>query len=121
MTEKPQDKKLAAYRRGFLAEYVTALFLLVKGYHIVAMRYRSKGGEVDIIARKGDLAVFVEVKARRSIDDALSAVGFATQRRIEAASLHWLSRQKDAPKLSRRYDIVAVLPWRLPVHFRDVF
>ena len=121
MAEKPQDKKLAAYRRGFVAEYVAAIFLLFKGYHIAAMRYRSKGGEVDIVARKGDLAIFVEVKARRSVDDALFAVGFAAQRRIEAASLHWLSKQKDAAKLSRRYDIVAVLPWRLPVHFKDVF
>lgn len=117
----PQDKKLAAYRRGFLAEYVAAVFLLFKGYHIAAMRYRSKGGEVDIVARKGDLAIFVEVKARRSVDDALFAVGFATQKRIEAASLHWLSRQKDAERLSLRYDIIAVLPWRLPVHFLNVF
>ena len=121
MGSGPQDKKLAAYRRGFLAEYIAAFFLLLKGYHISAMRYRTKGGEVDIVARKGDLAIFVEVKARRSVDDALSAVGFPTQKRIEAASLHWLSRQKDAAKLSRRYDIVAVLPWRLPVHFQDVF
>lgn len=121
MGEAPQDRKLAAYRRGFVAEYLAAFFLLIKGYHILAMRYRSKGGEVDIVARKGDLAVFVEVKARRRLDDALFAVGSATQRRIEAASLHWLSKQKDAAKLSLRYDIIAVLPWRLPVHFKDVF
>lgn len=121
MAKKPHEKKLAAYRRGFVAEYLAALFLLVKGYHIVAMRYRTKSGEVDIVARKGDLSIFIEVKARRSVDDALSAVGFATQRRIEAASLHWLSKQKDAAKLSLRYDVVAVLPWRLPVHFKDVF
>ncbi len=121
MVEKPQEKKLAAYRRGFFAEYVAALFLLFKGYHIVAMRYRSKGGEVDIVARKGDLAVFVEVKARRRLDEAISAVGYTAQRRIEAASLHWLARQKDAEKLSRRYDIIAILPWRLPVHFPNIF
>ncbi|MET3613426.1 putative endonuclease [Rhizobium aquaticum] len=121
MASGPQDKKLAAYRRGFFAEYIAALYLLLKGYHIAAMRYRSRGGEVDIVARKGDLAVFVEVKARRHVDEAISAVGFTAQRRIEAASLHWLAKQKDAAKLSRRYDIVAILPWRLPVHFPDVF
>lgn len=117
----PREKKLAAYRRGFFAEYVAAFFLLLKGYHIAAMRYRTKGGEVDIVARKGDIAIFVEVKARRRVDEAISAVGYTTQRRIEAASLHWLSRQKDAARLSLRYDIIAILPWRLPVHFPNVF
>lgn len=121
METGPQEKKLAAYRRGFFAEYLAAAFLLLKGYQIVAMRYRSKGGEVDIVARKGDLAIFVEVKARRRVDDAVFAVGYTTQKRIEAASLHWLSKQKDGERLSRRYDIIAVLPWRLPAHFRDVF
>ncbi len=121
MAGKPQDKKLAAYRRGFFAEYVAALFLLLKGYRIAAMRYRTKGGEIDIIARKGDLVAFVEVKARRSAEEALFAVGGRSQARITAASLTWLSKQKDSEKLSWRYDIVAVPPFKIPSHFKDVF
>lgn len=121
MVPQPRDRKRAAYRRGFVAEYVAALLLLLKGYHISAMRYRTRAGEIDIIARKGDLVAFVEVKARGSADDAIAAVGLAAQRRIEAASLHWLSKQPDAAKLALRYDIMAVLPWRLPVHLIGAF
>ncbi|SOC84005.1 putative endonuclease [Ensifer adhaerens] len=121
MTEKPQDKKLAAYRRGFLAEYVAALFLLLKGYHIAAMRYRTKGGEVDIVARRGDLVVFVEVKARADLRSGVDAVGFESQRRIRAASGQWLAKQRDFARLSWRYDIIVISPFRLPLQISDAF
>ena len=114
-------KRKKAERRGRASEYVAALYLFLKGYRIVAMRYRTRAGEVDIIARRGDLAVFVEVKARREEGLAVDAVGFAAQQRIRAASDIWLSRQTDSSRLSQRYDIVAVLPGRWPRHFRDAF
>ncbi|NKF34370.1 YraN family protein, partial [Pseudomonas sp. BGM005] len=53
-----------ALRRGLVSEYVAAVFLMLKGYRILALRHRTRLGEIDIVARKGDLAVFVEVKAR---------------------------------------------------------
>lgn len=121
MGKAPRNAKIAAYRRGFIAEYRAALSLLLSGHRILAMRYKTKAGEIDIVARKKNLVVFVEVKARKSQNDALFAVGGEAQRRIQAASLIWLSKQKDAPQLSRRYDIIAVTPWRWPTHFEDVF
>ncbi|TCL72113.1 YraN family protein [Rhizobium sp. BK251] len=110
-----------AERRGHFSEYAAALFLFLKGYRIVAIRHRTKLGEIDIIARKGDLAVFVEVKARRGEQAAVDAVSYASQKRIRAASDIWLAHQPDFARLSQRYDIVAVLPGRLPRHFRDAF
>lgn len=110
-----------ALRRGRASEYIAALFLMLKGYRILALRYRTKLGEIDIVARKGDLAVFVEVKARRSEAGAIDAVSYEAQRRIRAASDLWLARQKDHARLSQRYDIVAIMPGRLPRHFRDAF
>lgn len=121
MAAGSSEQKRKAYRLGFTAEWKAAAYLLFKGYGIVAMRYRTHGGEIDIIARKKDLIAFVEVKARRSVDQAIAAVGYAAQTRIRATSLHWLSRQKDASRLSLRYDVIAVLPRRLPVHIPDVF
>jgi putative endonuclease len=117
----PQDKKLAAYRRGFAAEYKAALYLLLKGYRISAMRYRTKSGEIDIIARKGDLVAFVEVKARKSLGAGVDAVGYETMRRIRTASDHWLARQKDFSRLSFRFDIMVVPPFRLPRHIKNAF
>ncbi|MBW6423421.1 YraN family protein [Rhizobium sp. XQZ8] len=110
-----------AYRRGHLSEYLAALYLMAKGYRILAIRYRTRLGEIDLIARRRDLIVFVEVKARASEIDAVDAVGYDTQRRIRAASDIWLSKRRDAGTLSQRYDVIAVLPWRMPRHFPDAF
>ena len=122
MRDKAADpSRLKAFRRGHVSEYVAALYLAAKGYRIRAIRYRTKLGEIDIIARRGDLTICVEVKARRDIDSAVFAVTGTAQQRIRAASELWLSRQPDAHRLSLRYDIVAVLPWRLPKHLTDAF
>lgn len=97
------------------------MFLLMKGYRILSLRYRVRAGEVDIIARRGDVVAFVEVKARRDLMAAIDAVTFTSQNRIRAAGDHWLARQPDAARLSLRYDIVAVRPLRWPQHFKDAF
>jgi putative endonuclease len=114
-------RRRKALRRGSAAEYIAAIFLMLKGYRILAMRYKTKLGEIDIIARKGDLAVFVEVKARADEMGAVDAVSYASQKRIRAASDLWLARQRDYSRLSQRYDIVAILPRKLPRHFPDAF
>jgi putative endonuclease len=122
MRDKAADpNRRRAFRRGHVSEYIAALYLAAKGYRIRAIRYRTKLGEIDIIAQRGDLVVCVEVKARRDVDSAVFAVTGTTQARIRAASDLWLSRQPDAHRLSLRYDIVAVLPWRFPRHFADAF
>ena len=115
------EHRRRAERKGHGAERLAAVALQLKGYRIVARRYRTKLGEIDLIARKGNLVAFVEVKARRGRDAALDAVSFAAQSRIRAASDMWLSRQRDAARISQRYDIVAVVPWRWPIHFRGAF
>jgi len=114
-------KRRKAWRRGYLSEYYAALYLFAKGYRILAIRHRTRLGEIDIVARKGDLAVFVEVKARRGEREAIDAVAPAAQHRIRAASDLWLARRPDHAALSQRYDIVAVLPGRWPRHFPDAF
>lgn len=119
--ERNSDGRRRAERRGRFSEYVAALYLLLKGYRIVALRHRTRLGEIDIIARKRDLVIFVEVKARRDERAAVDAVGYAAQRRIRAASDLWLARQAQYARLSQRYDIIAVRPGRLPRHFQDAF
>lgn len=116
----PETRKRAE-RRGRWSEWTAALFLMVKGYRILAMRYRVRAGEVDIIARRGEIVAFVEVKARRDLMAAVDAVTFASQDRIRAAGDHWLARQPDAARLSLRYDIVAITPWKLPRHYQGAF
>jgi putative endonuclease len=121
MARRTLADRRKAFMRGHVSEYCAAAYLLLKGYRIVAMRYKAKSGEIDIIARKRDLVAFIEVKARRATLDAVFAVDPRTQRRIHNASLHWLARQKDAARLSLRYDIVAVSPWGRSTHFAGAF
>lgn len=119
--EDRRQRRRRAERRGHASEYLAALYLLIRGYRILAFRYRTRLGEIDIVARRKTLVLFVEVKARGREGDAIDAVGYDTQRRIRAASDIWLSRRRDAHLLSCRYDIIAVLPWRWPRHFPDAF
>ncbi|MVA71264.1 YraN family protein [Agrobacterium vitis] len=123
--KKPREKSGAARkraeRRGRWSEYLAAAYLLSKGYRIVALRYKTRSGEIDLIVRRGDLVVLVEVKARATQQSAVDAVSFESQRRIRAAGDLWLCRQPDASRLSIRCDIVAVLPWRWPTHFPGAF
>lgn len=119
--EGADPRRRKAHSRGHVAEYIAAFYLLLKGYRIIALRHRTKLGEIDIIARKGNLVAFVEVKARSEARASVDAVNFTAQNRIRAASDLWLARQRDYHLLSCRYDIVAVAPLALPQHFRDAF
>jgi len=116
-----RQKRRRAERRGHWSEYLAAAFLLLKGYRILALRYKTRSGEIDLIIRKRDLIAFVEVKARRDEGLAIDAVGYETQGRIRSASGQWLSRRRDAHLLTLRYDVIAVLPGRFPKHFPDAF
>jgi len=116
-----RDSRLKAYRRGHRGEWLAALALIAKGYRIVARRYRTKLGEIDLIARRGDLVLIVEVKARPTLSLAMEAIGRESEWRIEGAADLWLMRQRDHGRLSLRFDMVAVLPWRWPVHVPNVF
>lgn len=116
----PQIRR-RAYRRGHRGEWMAALALVCKGYRIVTRRYRTRYGEIDLIARRGDLVAIVEVKARPTLVEAMVAVGGTAERRIEAAADHWLSRQADHARLSLRFDLVAILPWRWPVHVKNAW
>lgn len=118
---RKDNRRKAAYRRGHYSEWLAALALMVKGYRILERRYRTRLGEIDLIARRGDLVLIVEVKARRSLVDAMEAIARQSERRIEAAADIWLSRQPDYGRFSLRFDMVAVLPWRWPVHVENVF
>ncbi|TIW38304.1 MAG: YraN family protein, partial [Mesorhizobium sp.] len=86
MAKRPAAGRLKAYRRGHRGEWLAALALMLKGYRILARRHRTRLGEIDLIARRGDLVLFVEVKARRSLMEAMEAIAHGSERRIEGAA-----------------------------------
>ena len=115
------ERRQGAETWGRHGETIAAWFLRLKGYRILASRYKTPLGEIDLIARRGDLVAIVEVKARPTLIAAMDAIGGEAQWRIEGAADLWLMRQRDHGRLSLRFDMVAVLPWRWPVHVENIF
>ena len=91
----PRPERQAAFRVGISAESRAAAFLIAKGFRILARRWRSPLGEIDIVARRRRLLVFAEVKARASLDEAAESVSDRQRRRIAAAAEIWLAANPD--------------------------
>jgi putative endonuclease len=108
-------------RHGRRAEAMAAWFLRLKGYRIVARRYRTPVGEIDLVVKRGRALVFVEVKARATELAGALAVTPAARARIARAGEAWLSRYPAGARLDLRFDVVVILPRRWPVHIRDAF
>ena len=99
-----------AYRMGHAAEWRAVWRLRLGGYTILMRRYKTRLGEIDIVARRGNVLAFVEVKARAAAGAAEPEcfVGAGQRRRVRRAALAWLAAhpQPDVPDL--RFDVVAV-------------
>ena len=118
---KSAPERLAAFRLGISAESRAAMLLIAKGYWIAARRWKTPVGEVDIVARRRDTLVFVEVKARADFDAAAEAVTDQAKRRIVAAAEAWLAHHPDDAQGNIRFDVVLIVPGKLPRHIANAF
>jgi putative endonuclease len=113
--------RVAAFRHGLSAESRAALLLVAKGFRIAARRFRTPVGEIDIVARRRRTLAFVEVKARAAHDDALEAVTVRQRQRIIAAAHVWLAAHPDDAQRDIRFDVIVVVPGRIPRHLTAAF
>ena len=116
-----QPERQVAFRLGISAESRAAAFLIAKGYRILARRWRSPAGEIDIIACRRQLLIFVEVKARDKFDDAAWSVTDRQRSRIAAAAEIFLARIGEHQFRDMRFDAVLVAPGRIPRHIPGAF
>ena len=100
---------------------MAALYLRAKGYRILARRVKLPVGEVDLIASRKGLIAFVEVKARATERLAIEAVTATSWQRINRAAESWMARQTELNQHDWRFDLIAILPRRLPIHYRDMW
>jgi len=117
----PTDARRAAEKRGRRAEALAAWFLRLKGYRILARRYKTPAGEIDLIAKRGRTVAFVEVKQRPGEDAAIEAVTAKGRARIARAAALWVSHHPAAAELDHRFDVILAPPGRLPRHMTAVF
>ncbi len=117
-----KKNKIKSYRFGFLAEFVVIVFLRLKGYKILKHRYKTFVGEIDIIAKKGNYLIAVEVKARKKIviqngfliDE---VVGKNQRERIKRAINCFVkTNYKKYSNHNIRFDLIVVSPYKIPFH-----
>jgi putative endonuclease len=114
-------ERVAAFRTGLSAEARAAAYLMAKGYRILAKRFRTPHGEIDLVARRRNLIAFVEVKARASLDEAAYAVTPRQKARIIDAAQVWLMAHPEHAELELRFDAMLIAPRRLPRHVMAAF
>lgn len=113
--------RLAAFRTGLSAESRAAAYLMAKGYRILAKRFRTPHGEIDLVAKRWNLLAFVEVKARATLDDAALAVTPRQQARIVDAAQAWLVMHPEHADFELRFDAILIAPRHLPRHVLAAF
>lgn len=112
--------RLAAEKRGRQGERLAGWWLRLKGWSILARRVKTPLGEIDLIARRGAMVAFVEVKARatgRALDEAID------ERRLArvAAAADSLAHLYMKPGDDMRIDVMLLAPGRPPRHLENVW
>ena len=107
------------YQRGVVAEFFAAALLMLKGYRILARRHRTRLGEIDLIAVRGQRLAFVEVKRRPTIEDATQSIGERQTQRISAAAEQWVWRHPAYHGHQIGLDAVVIAPRRWPCHLAN--
>lgn len=114
------QRGLTARRSGRRGEILCGLWLMAKGYRVVGFRLRTPFGEIDLLARKGDILAVVEVKRRQNIEAALEAVTARQRDRLRRAA-QALAPNSAHSSPSVRLDLMALAPGRLPRHIPDAW
>lgn len=113
MVKLPPSFTRTNYLRGMIAEIYAILYLTLKGYSILEWRYKTPVGEIDIIAKRGAVLVFVEVKLRADVDSGMVAITPRMQQRISRAAGYFMASHSRFSALSQRFDAVAVSGFRV--------
>jgi len=116
-----RQARVKAYRRGLFAETVAALLLRLRGHRIVAQRYRTPVGEIDLVALKGRRLTFIEVKRRKTADNAAWTLPAKQRRRIVRAAQYWLAGHPDFAGHDIAFDVVLAAPWAWPRYIENAF
>ena len=115
------SSRAQAEQAGRRAEIFAALTLQLKGYVIVARRAKNPRGEIDLIARRGKVLAFIEVKMRQKPSDPATILTSKQMSRIVNGATSWTASRTWTQNCQWRYDFILVTPWRWPVHIKDAW
>ena len=109
------------YKKGIWAERLACFCLILKGYFILATRYKTNVGEIDIVARRGRTIIFCEVKYRSDHDQGLFAISLKSQQRITRAATLFLQQKKVYTTMAVRFDALILSPPFSLKHVRNAW
>ncbi len=109
------------YSAGVDAEMDAAQTLASNGYKILNRRYKTPAGEIDLVVSRGDELGFIEVKKRRTAEEAAWSITGRQQRRIIDAAQYWMQNFPDQSAQSITFDAIFVCPGQPPQHVVDAF
>lgn len=107
MRNSNQQLGVFAYNKGVSAENIAESYLIKYQWNILHRRFRCPTGEIDLIATKGNYLLFVEVKARKKMDDALSAITIQQQKRLLNTAFYYLEFYQSQIE-NVRFDLIAI-------------
>lgn len=118
---KNSNQKLGffAYNKGLSAENIAVNYLIKKQWYILHKRFHNPFGEIDLIAKKENLLLFVEVKARKKMDDALAAISAQQQKRLFKAASYYLEYYHHEIE-NVRFDLIAIDQLGQIEHFENI-
>lgn len=116
-----ENVRRARLRSGRFAELLAAIALITKGYRILGRNVKTRAGEIDIIAVRGQRLAFVEVKRRLTREAAEAAVSDHQAARIRNAADYWLAHRPRYHAHEQGYDLMLLLPRRWPRHIENGF
>lgn len=119
--DRPRPARRHAERGGRRAEALAALYLRLKGYGVLARRFKTPVGEIDLVMRRGTAIVFVEVKARRAAGLEGEALESVNQRRITRAAQYFIARNERLAMAPMRFDVIFLAPFTWPRHVKNAF
>jgi putative endonuclease len=114
------QKKTKNYYYGILAEYISCIILFLKGYNIISRRYKNPLGEIDIIANKGNMIIFIEVKARKNFNKSMMVLSHRQKIRIESAAKLFIMQKKRYEGFDLRFDLIIFDGWK-PLHLKNMW
>ena len=112
---------ISSYKFGILAEYCAIIILALKGYKILRRRYRNYLGEIDIITRKNNILVFVEVKARMKLEQEYTPVTDKQVRRIRNAAELFIAQNRKYQTYNIRFDLIMIAGNHWPQHLKNIW
>lgn len=121
MKHRNEDARRSAFAYGLRSETIAVLWLRMRLYTILDRNFRAQGGEIDIVAMRGNAVVFVEVKARGDLAEAAIAITPQKQRRISRAVDRWIATNPWAMRYTLRGDAIFIAPGKLPRHLENAF